>query len=198
MKQFISDFQAFISRGNVVDMAVGVIVGAAFTAIVNSLVKDVINPILGVLIGSQDFSNFFFVLSMPENYTGPMSYDALTKAGAAVFGPEFFQQVLVLEVRVGNPRQERLGLHLINVDVIGAAVGKVHGHLLDIGVAFRVDGPERDDKIESEQLREPFHLHFLFRPFGQLVHYICFQQSVYHIHVLVLLMLNPRDPNPRR
>lgn len=59
MKQFISDFQAFISRGNVVDMAVGVIVGAAFTAIVNSLVKDVINPILGVLIGSQDFSNFF-------------------------------------------------------------------------------------------------------------------------------------------
>ena len=86
MKQFISDFQAFISRGNVVDMAVGVIVGAAFTAIVNSLVKDVINPILGVLIGSQDFSNFFFVLSMPENYTGPMSYDALTKAGAAVFG----------------------------------------------------------------------------------------------------------------
>ena len=86
MKQFISDFQAFISRGNVIDMAVGVIVGAAFTAIVNSLVKDVINPILGVLIGSQDFSNFFFVLSMPENYTGPMSYDALTKAGAAVFG----------------------------------------------------------------------------------------------------------------
>lgn len=86
MKQFISDFQSFIRRGNVIDMAVGVIVGAAFTAIVNSLVKDVINPILGVLVGSQDFSNFFFVLSMPENYTGPMSYDALTKAGAAVFG----------------------------------------------------------------------------------------------------------------
>lgn len=86
MKQFIADFQSFISRGNVIDMAVGVIVGAAFTAIVNSMVKDVINPVLGVLIGSQDFSNFFFVLSMPENYTGPMTYDALTKAGAAVFG----------------------------------------------------------------------------------------------------------------
>ncbi|HIT96223.1 MAG TPA: large conductance mechanosensitive channel protein MscL [Candidatus Aphodousia faecavium] len=86
MKQFISDFQSFISRGNVIDMAVGVIVGAAFTAIVNSMVKDVINPVLGVLIGSQDFSNFFLVLSMPENYTGPMTYEALTKAGAAVFG----------------------------------------------------------------------------------------------------------------
>lgn len=84
MKKFFSDFQTFISRGNVIDMAVGVIVGAAFTAIVNSMVKDLINPVLGVLIGSQDFSNFFVVLSMPEGYTGPMSYDALTKAGAAV------------------------------------------------------------------------------------------------------------------
>lgn len=86
MKNFFSDFQTFISRGNVIDMAVGVIVGAAFTAIVNSMVKDLINPVLGVLIGSQDFSNFFVVLSMPEGYTGPMSYDALTKAGAAVLG----------------------------------------------------------------------------------------------------------------
>lgn len=86
MKKFFSDFQTFISRGNVIDMAVGVIVGAAFTAIVNSMVKDLINPVLGVLIGSQDFSNFFVVLSMPEGYTGPMSYDALIKAGAAVLG----------------------------------------------------------------------------------------------------------------
>lgn len=86
MKKFFSDFQTFISRGNVIDMAVGVIVGAAFTAIVNSMVKDIINPVLGVLIGSQDFSNFFVVLSMPEGYTGPMSYDALIKAGAAVLG----------------------------------------------------------------------------------------------------------------
>ena len=86
MKKFLSDFQTFISRGNVIDMAVGVIVGAAFTSIVTSLVKDVINPILGVVVGSQDFSNFFFVLSLPEGYVGPMTYDALTKAGAAVIG----------------------------------------------------------------------------------------------------------------
>ncbi len=86
MKKFLSDFQTFISRGNVIDMAVGVIVGAAFTSIVTSLVKDVINPILGVVVGSQDFSNFFFVLSLPEGYAGPMTYDALTKAGAAVIG----------------------------------------------------------------------------------------------------------------
>ena len=50
MKNFIKDFQAFISRGNVIDMAVGVIVGAAFSQIVNSLVKDVVNPILGAVV----------------------------------------------------------------------------------------------------------------------------------------------------
>ncbi|MBO7172933.1 MAG: large conductance mechanosensitive channel protein MscL [Burkholderiaceae bacterium] len=85
-KQFIKDFQAFISRGNVIDMAVGVIVGAAFSAIVNSMVKDIVNPILGFLVGSQDFSHLFWVLSMPENYTGPMTYVDLTKAGATVLG----------------------------------------------------------------------------------------------------------------
>lgn len=70
------------------------------------------------------------------------------------YGPEFFQQILVLEVRVGNPRQERLCLHLINVDVIGAAVGKVHDHLLDIGVAFRVDGPERGVDVGFFDIRD--------------------------------------------
>lgn len=86
MKNFIQDFQSFISRGNVIDMAVGVIVGAAFSQIVNSLVKDVVNPILGFVIGSQDFSDLFVVLSMPEGYAGPMTYAELTKAGATVLG----------------------------------------------------------------------------------------------------------------
>ncbi len=86
MKNFVKDFQSFISRGNVIDMAVGVIVGAAFSQIVNSLVKDVVNPILGMVIGSQDFSNFFWVMSMPDGYTGPMTYSELTKAGATVLG----------------------------------------------------------------------------------------------------------------
>ena len=59
---WIGEFKAFISRGNVVDLAVGVIIGAAFTMIVGSLVKDIINPIIGVLIGGVDFSNIFFSL----------------------------------------------------------------------------------------------------------------------------------------
>ena len=75
---FFKEFQAFISKGNVVDLAVAVIVGAAF--------NNIINPILGALIGKPDFTNLFWVMKMPADYTGPMTYDALTKAGANVLG----------------------------------------------------------------------------------------------------------------
>ena len=56
MKKFASEFKQFISRGNVVDMAVGVVVGSAFTAIVNSLVKDIVTPLISLLFGGVDFS----------------------------------------------------------------------------------------------------------------------------------------------
>lgn len=62
LKAFGADFKAFISKGNVIDMAVGVVVGTAFTGIVNSLVKDVIMPFIGWLIGGIDFSAFKVVL----------------------------------------------------------------------------------------------------------------------------------------
>src|SRR5436305_10406824 len=60
---WIAEFRAFIARGNVVDLAIGIIIGAAFTGVVNSLVKDVINPILGLIVGGMDFSNVFFTLN---------------------------------------------------------------------------------------------------------------------------------------
>ena len=63
MKKFMDEFKAFISRGNVVDMAVGVIVGSAFTAIVNSLVKDVVTPCIGVLTGGVDFTQMKYVIT---------------------------------------------------------------------------------------------------------------------------------------
>ena len=63
MKNFVNEFKAFISRGNVVDMAVGVIVGSAFTAIVNSLVKDVVTPCIGVLTGGVDFTQMKYVIT---------------------------------------------------------------------------------------------------------------------------------------
>ena len=62
MNSFFAEFKKFITRGNVLDMAVGVVVGSAFTAIVNSLVKDIINPIIGLITGGIDFSNLKIVL----------------------------------------------------------------------------------------------------------------------------------------
>ena len=83
---FISEFREFAVKGNVVDLAVGVIIGAAFGKIVDSLVKDVIMPVVGRLFGGLDFSNWFIMLGPPPpNYTGPMTYDALTKAGVPLF-----------------------------------------------------------------------------------------------------------------
>lgn len=77
----IKEFRDFIARGNVVDMAVGIIIGAAFTAIVSSLVSDLINPIIGVITGGIDFSNLFINLSSTHYET----LDAAKKAGAPVF-----------------------------------------------------------------------------------------------------------------
>lgn len=87
MKKLLNEFQAFISRGNVMDLAVAVIIGAAFSKIVDSLVKDIVNPILGVVVGRPDFTNLFWVLKAPPaDYAGPYTYEALVKAGATVFG----------------------------------------------------------------------------------------------------------------
>lgn len=61
-KSFIQEFKTFISRGNVMDMAVGVIIGAAFQAIVSSLIDDIINPILGFILGGIDFSGYSLTL----------------------------------------------------------------------------------------------------------------------------------------
>lgn len=74
MKKFVEDFKEFISRGNALDLAVGVIIGAAFGAIVNSLVSDVIMPPLGMLLGKVDFNNLYIQLnkasvSLPKGTT---------------------------------------------------------------------------------------------------------------------------------
>ncbi len=66
MNKFISEFKEFISKGNVVDMAVGIIVGTAFTAIVNSLVNQVIMPPIGYLLGRVDFSDLKYTISRPK------------------------------------------------------------------------------------------------------------------------------------
>ncbi|WP_102226564.1 large conductance mechanosensitive channel protein MscL [Acidimangrovimonas sediminis] len=79
----LKEFRDFIAKGNVMDMAVGIIVGAAFTAIVSSMVKDIINPIIGLFTGGVDFTNNYFVLS--GTVPAAASLDEARKAGASIF-----------------------------------------------------------------------------------------------------------------
>jgi len=89
------EFKEFIMRGNVVDMAVGIIIGVAFGAIVQSLVKDVIMPPIGLLLGKVDFSNLFLVLrqgAAPGPYTSPAQAQA---AGAVSINYGVFVNTII-------------------------------------------------------------------------------------------------------
>ncbi len=84
----LGEFKEFIARGNVLDLAVGVIIGAGFGTIVKSLTDDLIMPVVGAIFGGSDFSSKFFVLgSIPATYKGsPTDYAALKEAGVAMLG----------------------------------------------------------------------------------------------------------------
>ena len=93
----LQEFRAFIARGNVLDLAVAVIIGAAFAKITTSLTEDVIMPIVGRIFGGLDFSSYFALLGpVPEGYRGSMNdYAALRAAGAPVLGwGEFVTQAI--------------------------------------------------------------------------------------------------------
>src|SRR6195952_4665334 len=93
---FASEFKEFAMKGNVVDLAVGVIIGAAFGKIVDSAVKDLIMPLVGRAVGGLDFSNYFVMLSSPPaDYKGPLTYEALTKAGVPLFAYGNFLTILL-------------------------------------------------------------------------------------------------------
>lgn len=93
----LREFRDFIARGNVLDLAVAVIIGAAFATITTSLTEDIIMPVVGALFGGLDFSSYFTILGpVPETYHGSLaSYADLKKAGVAVLGWGQFLTVLI-------------------------------------------------------------------------------------------------------
>jgi large conductance mechanosensitive channel len=88
---WLGEFRAFIMRGNVVDLAVGIIIGVAFTGVVNSLVKDILTPVIGLLVGGIDFSNIFVTLKGPHAAT---LADA-QKAGAVTLNVGVFVNTVI-------------------------------------------------------------------------------------------------------
>jgi len=93
----LQEFKAFIARGNVLDLAVAVIVGAAFGSIVTAFTEDLVMPIVGLFTGGIDFTSLFVVLGeIPADYKGsPTDYEALKKAGVALFGYGKFLTALI-------------------------------------------------------------------------------------------------------
>ena len=92
-----SEFKTFIAKGNVLDLAVAVIIGAAFATIVASLTDDIIMPIAGAIFGGLDFANYFALLGqLPDGFKGnPSSYADVKASGAAVLGWGQFVTVLI-------------------------------------------------------------------------------------------------------
>jgi large conductance mechanosensitive channel len=93
----LREFRDFIAKGNVLDLAVAVIIGAAFATITTSLTNDVIMPVVGAIFGGLDFANHFVLLGpIPDTFKGdPTSYAALKEAGVAVLGWGQFVTVLI-------------------------------------------------------------------------------------------------------
>lgn len=93
----LREFRDFIARGNVLDLAVAVIIGAAFATITTSLTEDIIMPVVGAIFGGIDFASHFVVLGpVPNGFAGdPASYADLKKAGVAVLGWGQFVTVLI-------------------------------------------------------------------------------------------------------
>ncbi|MGD8327093.1 MAG: large conductance mechanosensitive channel protein MscL [Sphingomonadales bacterium] len=111
----LGEFKKFAMRGNVVDLAVGIIIGVAFGKIVSSLVNDILMPVIGLALGKVDFTNLFFVLQpFGESYS---TLDAARDAGAVVIAYGVFINVIIefliiafavfLLVRVINRLQEK-------------------------------------------------------------------------------------------
>lgn len=98
---FVKEFKDFIMRGNVVDLAVGIIIGAAFTAIVSSLVDDIINPLISMALNGFDFSNLFINLKDPLNATAYPTVEAAKAAGVATLNYGRFINAVIKFVIVG-------------------------------------------------------------------------------------------------
>ncbi len=93
----LSEFKTFVLRGSVLDLAVAVIIGAAFATITKSLTDDIIMPVVGWIFGGLDFSSYFIVLGpVPDSYTGSLTnYAALKEAGVSLLGYGQFITVVI-------------------------------------------------------------------------------------------------------
>ena len=96
MKKFMNEFKEFITKGNALDLAIGVVIGGAFSSIVNSLVSDLIMPLVGILLGNVNFSDLFIQLNKADvSIPAGTTLAAAKEAGAVVFAYGNFITVII-------------------------------------------------------------------------------------------------------
>lgn len=102
MKKVLNEFKEFAMKGNMIDMAIGIVIGAAFSTVVKSLVDDILMPIVSGIFKAPDFSNLFVVVRRPAEMAGEMftSVDAAREAGAAVLAYGLFINAIIAFVIV--------------------------------------------------------------------------------------------------
>ena len=132
----LQEFKDFIAKGNVMDMAVGIIIGAAFTAIVKSMVGDLINPFVGLFMGGVDFNNLFVVLSGEGNFA---SLTEAREAGASVFAYGAFIMAVI------NYPDNRL--HCVYVGALREPSKRGRCQRRGSGVSAR--GTQRSDRVRG-------------------------------------------------
>ena len=125
---WVEEFVGFIVKGNVIDLAVGIIIGAAFTTVVGSLVKDLFNPLFGLMIGGIDFSNMFITLKGPSLPT----LDAAKAAGAVTLNLGVFLNAVIQFL------------------IVGFAVFWLVKALTRLNMAGRVAGPPKSEALLTE------------------------------------------------
>lgn len=162
MKNILKDFKAFAIRGNVIDMAVGIIIGAAFGKIVDSLVKDVIMPPIGLLLGKVDFTNLFITLKNPNPDVTFATLAAAQKAGAITLNIGLFANVVIsftiiafavfVLIKGINKLQEQAKL---DADKLAKKTTKICPHCLSEVKILATRCPFCTSELQVEEAKKP-------------------------------------------
>ena len=137
MKKFIDEFKKFINRGSVIDLAVGFIIGAAFKDIVNSLVKDILTPIISLIVGEEGFSNYMYVIARDvetNEVINAIYYGNFIQAILDFFIIALVVFLIVKGINKANERMEKAKVEVVEEvkEVVEEVKPKVEDILLDI------------------------------------------------------------------
>jgi large conductance mechanosensitive channel len=150
MKAFFREFKTFITKGNVMDLAVAVVIGAAFKDIVNSLVKDILTPVLSLVVGEEGFANYKYVITEADEAAG-IAENAIYYGNFLQSILDFFVIALVIFLILRTINRIRTAMERAKEpveEVVKQAVPKVEDLLIDIRELLRFGKADNDKKTE--------------------------------------------------